>query len=233
VAGIPLPLDALRMRLDGPHGAPSELVWKHRVVVLVGAGIGVTPFASILRSAQLRAENNRPQEIEKSEKPAASAWGRMLAKEKLENKETENNETNDLVTTTTTTACDEDSWQPCEVIYFYCLCRGQEEFEWFYDMLREAIGGPTKRKIVVNLFQTGEVDFAQVKPLGCGFGQFFGRPNWTRIFPKLAADHPEENIGVFLCGPAAIREQLQHGVRKAREACWKHGSSFVLHAENF
>ena len=45
---------AICMRLDGPHGAPSELVWKHRVAVLVGAGIGVTPFASILRSVQLR-----------------------------------------------------------------------------------------------------------------------------------------------------------------------------------
>merc|ERR1712050_551850 len=56
---------AVRMRLDGPHGAPSELVWKHSVVMLVGAGIGVTPFASILRSIQLR---HRPEMQKKGSK---------------------------------------------------------------------------------------------------------------------------------------------------------------------
>lgn len=127
----------------------------------------------------------------------------------------------------------DESWEPCETIYFYWLCRGQEEFEWFYEMLREAIGVPTNRRIEVNLFQTGEVEFSKVKPLGCGFGQFFGRPNWGRIFPKLAEEHPEEDIGVFLCGPAAIRGTLRQGVNKARKACSKHGSSFVIHAENF
>merc|ERR1711966_306054 len=77
VAGIPLPFDGIQMRLDGPHGAPSELVWKHRVVVLVGAGIGVTPFASILRSAQLRSKKN--QTVGK-----ASTWSRMLAQSKAD-----------------------------------------------------------------------------------------------------------------------------------------------------
>ena len=37
------------VRLDGPYGAPAEDVFRHEVAVLVGAGIGVTPFASILK----------------------------------------------------------------------------------------------------------------------------------------------------------------------------------------
>ncbi|GLD99496.1 hypothetical protein PINS_up008222 [Pythium insidiosum] len=36
--------------IDGPIGAPSQEYFRHRTVVFVGAGIGVTPFASILRS---------------------------------------------------------------------------------------------------------------------------------------------------------------------------------------
>ncbi|KAK0506352.1 NADPH oxidase [Armillaria luteobubalina] len=37
------------VRIDGPYGAPAEDVFDAEVAVLVGAGIGVTPFASILK----------------------------------------------------------------------------------------------------------------------------------------------------------------------------------------
>ncbi|WVF71263.1 hypothetical protein IAT40_006066 [Kwoniella sp. CBS 6097] len=37
------------LRIDGPFGAPAEDVFRSEVAVLVGAGIGVTPFASILK----------------------------------------------------------------------------------------------------------------------------------------------------------------------------------------
>ena len=37
-------------RIDGPFGAASDTVFDYPVAVLVGAGIGVTPFASILKS---------------------------------------------------------------------------------------------------------------------------------------------------------------------------------------
>jgi len=37
------------LRIDGPFGAASEEVFEYKTVILVGAGIGVTPFASILK----------------------------------------------------------------------------------------------------------------------------------------------------------------------------------------
>ncbi|KAF5019329.1 hypothetical protein F66182_8669 [Fusarium sp. NRRL 66182] len=48
-----------RMYVDGPFGSASEDVFKYEVSVLVGAGIGVTPFASILKSIWYRM--NYPQ----------------------------------------------------------------------------------------------------------------------------------------------------------------------------
>jgi hypothetical protein len=36
--------------IDGPHGAPSQHVFEVDAAILVGAGIGVTPFVSILRT---------------------------------------------------------------------------------------------------------------------------------------------------------------------------------------
>ena len=43
-----------RIFLDGPFGSASEDVFKFEVALLVGGGIGVTPFASILKSIWYR-----------------------------------------------------------------------------------------------------------------------------------------------------------------------------------
>ncbi|CCG83664.1 Putative uncharacterized protein [Taphrina deformans PYCC 5710] len=43
-----------KLMLDGPFGSASEDVFKFESVMLVGAGIGVTPFASILKSIWYR-----------------------------------------------------------------------------------------------------------------------------------------------------------------------------------
>ena len=40
----------VRVAVDGPFGTASLDVFKYQAAVCVGAGIGVTPFASILRS---------------------------------------------------------------------------------------------------------------------------------------------------------------------------------------
>ena len=45
VGNLELPV----VRIDGPYGAPAEEFSSCEVAVLIGAGIGVTPFASILK----------------------------------------------------------------------------------------------------------------------------------------------------------------------------------------
>jgi len=192
-----IPRDVIRLRCDGPHGAPSELVWKHKVVMLVGAGIGVTPFASILKSLQCQVKARQTK----------------ASKVSLGNSEIED-------------------FDPCTSVHFYWLCRGQDEFTWFIDLLQEAMKGPAHDRIEVNLFQTAEVEISQVKVLGDGFRQFMGRPNWKRIFPKVAEQHPGEHIGAFLCGPQALRGELQRGAAFA-ESQDKNNTKFVVHAENF
>lgn len=53
-------LFVLRLAIDGPFGTASEDVFRYEVVMLVGAGIGVTPFASILKSVWYkRIQNNQ------------------------------------------------------------------------------------------------------------------------------------------------------------------------------
>lgn len=38
-----------KLRIDGPYGAPAEDVFDNEIAVLIGTGIGVTPWASILK----------------------------------------------------------------------------------------------------------------------------------------------------------------------------------------
>jgi NADPH oxidase len=42
------------LRVDGPFGAPAEDLYDYKTAVLVGAGIGVTPAAALLKSIWYR-----------------------------------------------------------------------------------------------------------------------------------------------------------------------------------
>jgi predicted ferric reductase len=55
---------ALPVFLDGPYGSPSSYVLSQRHAVMIGAGIGVTPFASVLDSLVTR-KNAGDLELEK------------------------------------------------------------------------------------------------------------------------------------------------------------------------
>ena len=48
-AGLDWPVE-LDARIDGPYGTPSAHIFNSKYAVLIGAGIGVTPFAAILDS---------------------------------------------------------------------------------------------------------------------------------------------------------------------------------------
>jgi predicted ferric reductase len=53
--------------VDGPYGTPSARIFDSPVVILIGAGIGVTPFASVLESIALRGSqpNAAPTALER------------------------------------------------------------------------------------------------------------------------------------------------------------------------
>jgi len=52
-------------RIDGPFGAASEDVFGFKTVVLVGGGIGVTPFASILKNVRYKLEETGQTAVQK------------------------------------------------------------------------------------------------------------------------------------------------------------------------
>ena len=48
-------------------------------------------------------------------------------------------------------------------IYFYWICRGQEEFDWFCDLLSDAAEGPAAGIVDITLFLTGEIELSQAR----------------------------------------------------------------------
>ncbi|KAJ5823650.1 Riboflavin synthase-like beta-barrel [Penicillium robsamsonii] len=56
------------IRIDGPYGAPAEDVFENEIAVLIGTGIGVTPWASILKNIwHLRSSPNPPRRLRRVE----------------------------------------------------------------------------------------------------------------------------------------------------------------------
>ncbi|KFY14694.1 hypothetical protein V492_02452 [Pseudogymnoascus sp. VKM F-4246] len=57
-----------KLRIDGPYGAPAEDVFDNEIAVLIGTGIGVTPWAAILKNIwHLRNSPNPPKRLRRVE----------------------------------------------------------------------------------------------------------------------------------------------------------------------
>lgn len=52
-------MGVFKVLIDGPYGAPSQHIFEAEHAVLIAAGIGITPFASILQSIMCRYRNRR------------------------------------------------------------------------------------------------------------------------------------------------------------------------------
>lgn len=58
-------LDALEAHVEGPYGTPSAHIFRARRCLFVAAGIGVTPFASVLASLLARWQSGAPCAVER------------------------------------------------------------------------------------------------------------------------------------------------------------------------
>lgn len=268
------PPDVICMAVDGPHGANAELVWKHERVILVGAGIGVTPFAAILRSITLRVPTKKELQAGPLQGPMPGGQrGTLLGRASMLKRGNSALFKKPVIGRSVTKSAnglsmpdappssappvssggggsssgggggdkkdkkdgdEEASWTPCANAHFYWLCRSQDEFEWFSPLLHNAVASASKDRVEINLFKTGETELTdKVAAVGKGvFREFFGRPNWNRIFSKLAEKYPGESVGVFYCGVRAGRADLSAACIK-NTATNEHGTRFTLHAENF
>jgi len=215
--------------IDGPFGAPAQRFYDFDQTVIVGAGIGVTPFSGILNDLQTREDHH---------------WNRRRDS-------TSTNESNEIVGangpahhehsdgTTVQFGNKTFDLEKYRRVDFHWVVRDKNYLLWFSDLLNKiSAESPTrnpnldirihnhltkKRKDISThvyrcLLEKHRTEGQPISPLtGLIAPTHFGRPD----FPKIMSDHYEEmvklfardktrkrKVGVFFCGAPVIGHAL-------------------------
>ncbi|KAJ7553076.1 hypothetical protein O6H91_06G083900 [Diphasiastrum complanatum] len=214
-----------KLRIDGPYGAPAQDYQEYDVLLLVGLGIGATPFISVLRDML-----NLLKETDKKEKKMQISIGTP----------------NQFPTQSDITRRKRRG--PTNA-YFYWVTREQGSFEWFKGVLDEVAEIDQEAVIemhnyLTSVYEEGDARSALITMLqslhlaktgvdivsGTRVRTHFARPNWKKVFSGLSATHRGCRVGVFYCGPVVLAKELD---ALAREYTHRTSSKFKFHKEDF
>lgn len=185
------------LRVDGPFGAPAEDVLDNEIAILIGAGIGVTPWASVLKQILSHFKSaNPPQRLRRVEfvwivpNIDSFEWFQTL----LSNLENEVIET------------------PHDKKY------GVENVTPFlrvHNYLTAKLDQSTVQNIMIN-----DSDSVSDPVTGLKSRTHYGRPNWRAMLNGmrdgiergtyirgLAGMHSK--VGVYFCGPSILAKSLK------------------------
>lgn len=166
-------------RVDGPIGAPTMGYLRYRVVLMIGSGIGVTPFASILRDLACRFASKRKEgaDLDKlyfhwtTRHQSSLQWFSTCMNTVTRFDREGKIEIHNHLTTTAPT-------RSAAVVKFV-------------QTLVHRMNGED----VISGLQTHT-------------RTHFGRPNWHHVFSDILARHPRTHIGVFFCGAKSFQREL-------------------------
>ncbi|RYP52722.1 hypothetical protein DL768_002151 [Monosporascus sp. mg162] len=189
------------LRIDGPYGAPAEDVFENEIAVLIGTGIGVTPWASILKNIwHLRNSPNPPRRLRRVEfiwvcKDTGSfEWFQTL----LSSLESQSAEAARIPGS------------------------NGVEFLKIHTYLTQKLDADTQQNIVLNSVGADHDPLTELKAR-----TNFGRPNFTRIFEAMRdgiLDRTYMNglegsvrttVGVYFCGPSVAARDIKKAAKTA------------------
>ncbi|GJN03682.1 hypothetical protein PR202_ga21153 [Eleusine coracana subsp. coracana] len=218
-----------RLLVDGPYGAPAQDFRNYDVLLLIGLGIGATPFISILRDLL----NNI-----------------KLADELMDlAMETSRSEDSTNSFSVSTTSSNKRRVYRTSHAHFYWVTREPESFEWFKGVMNEVEQMDKKGVIEMHNYLTGVYEerdarttlLSMVQALnhakhgvdivsGTRVRTHFARPNWKEVFTRIASQHPNSTVGVFYCGRANLAKELK---KLSIDMSHKTGTRFHFHKEYF
>ncbi|CAL9031437.1 unnamed protein product [Prunus brigantina] len=200
-----------KVHIDGPYGAASQDHVKYDIVVLIGLGIGFTPFISILKDVVNGAEKShcdhtgcRECSLRKAPLKAYLYWV------------TREQSSFDWFRDIIKEISNSNQKQSVVEMHNFLTCVYQEG---------------DARSVLISAIQAlhhakNGIDFVSRTPVRT----HFARPNWISIFSKLAHRHREARIGVFYCGPSAVAKELE---KMCTKFSTKTSTRFVFHKENY
>ncbi|KAF6146707.1 hypothetical protein GIB67_008993 [Kingdonia uniflora] len=219
-----------RLLVDGPYGAPAQDYKNYDVLLLVGLGIGATPFISILRDLL----NN----IKNMEDQTESSTDISRSEDSLNS-----------FTSSSATPCGKKKLRRTTNAHFYWVTREPGSFEWFKGVMDEIAVMDQKGVIemhnyLTSVYEEGDARSALITMVqalnhakhgvdilsGTRVRTHFARPNWKEVFAKIASRHPSATIGVFYCGMPVLAKELK---KLSYDMSNKTSTRFEFHKEYF
>ncbi|KAG6601664.1 Respiratory burst oxidase-like protein E, partial [Cucurbita argyrosperma subsp. argyrosperma] len=223
-----------RLLLDGPYGAPAQDYQNYDVLLLVGLGIGATPFVSILkdllnnsRTIEEHTPTESTTETSRSEDSFGSLNTTPSGKRKLQSR------------TGTGQA----------QAYFYWVTREAGSLEWFKGVMDEVAEMDRKGQIELHNYLTSVYEESDARSTlitmvqalnhakhgvdilsGTRARTHFARPDWKEVFGRIASKHAYKTVGVFYCGMPMLAKELK---RLSLEFTRKTATRFEFHKEYF
>ncbi|KAM6599986.1 respiratory burst oxidase homolog protein E [Cannabis sativa] len=217
-----------RLLVDGPYGAPAQDYRNYDVLLLVGLGIGATPFISILRDL---VNNTRAEEQDSNTEASTS------------------DDSLNSFTSSNITPGGKKKSQRTTNAHFYWVTREPGSFEWFKGVMDDVAEMDHKGQIemhnyLTSVYEEGDARstlITMVQALnhakhgfdilsGTRVRTHFARPNWKEVFTKIASKHPYSTVGVFYCGMPVLAKELQ---QLSHEMTQKTSTRYEFHKEYF
>ncbi|MQL80573.1 hypothetical protein Taro_013040 [Colocasia esculenta] len=210
-----------RLLIDGPYGAPAQNYKKYDILLLIGLGIGATPFISILKDLlnniktnELNLEATKENISDASKikgKGPARAYFYWVTREQG-SFEWFKGVMNDVA------ECDHKIIAPsinCSFLFILhkLLTRNLRLLQNIIEMhnyLTSVYEEGDARSALIAMIQSLQhakngVDVVS----GSRIRTHFARPNWRRVYTELANKHKSSRIGVFYCGSPTLTKQLK------------------------
>uniref|UniRef100_A0A8B9LYX2 NADPH oxidase 5 n=1 Tax=Accipiter nisus TaxID=211598 RepID=A0A8B9LYX2_9AVES len=183
---------SIKCYIDGPYGTPTRRIFTSEHAVLIGAGIGITPFASILQSIMYRRRKQSCPSCHYSWSEAAVSFQ----------------------------------------VDFIWINRDQKHFEWFVSLLtklemEQAEQEPGGRFLEMHMYMTSALSKNDMKAIGLQMALDLlaakeqrdsitglrtrtqpGRPDWSKVFGKVA-EEKRGKVQVFFCGSPALAKVIK------------------------
>lgn len=200
--------------IDGPYGAPAQNYKKYDILLLVGLGIGATPFISILKDLLNTIKSNDDVESIHGSEIGSSfknngpgrAYFYWVTREQG---------SFDWFKGVMNDVADSDHSNVIEM----------------HNYLTSVYEEGDARSALIAMVQSLQhakngVDIVS----GSKIRTHFARPNWRKVFADLANAHKNSRIGVFYCGSPTLTKQLKD---LSKEFSQTTTTRFHFHKENF
>lgn len=202
-----------KLLIDGPYGAPAQNYKKYDILLLIGLGIGATPFISILKDLLNNLKSNEEiQSIHKADVNNINGNGPGRAYFYWVTRE-------------------QGSFEWFKGVMNDVAESDHNNVIEMHNYLTSVYEEGDARSALIAMVQSlqhAKNGFDIVS--GSRIRTHFARPNWRKVFSDLAYTHKCAHIGVFYCGSPTLTKQLRD---LSQEFSHTTTTRFHFHKENF